>query len=120
LQTVNGGLLRAARSLDEHVRLLADSLGGEGGGDEKAARFAEGFVRPFGAAVTGHAQVRRRSGTRGGRPCTSGRTQWNGGALRLPLYPMVAVIAVHLRTQLWRKHTRNKSARSSRRGGGAS
>jgi hypothetical protein len=28
--------------------------------------------------------------------------------LRLPLYPVAALIALHLRTQLWRKHTRNR------------
>ena len=48
LMDVNGGLLTVARTLDEHVRLLADSLAGEGGGDIKARRFVEGFIRPFG------------------------------------------------------------------------
>jgi hypothetical protein len=48
LLTVNGGLLRVARSLDEHLELLAGSLAGEGSGDEKAACFVKGFVRPFG------------------------------------------------------------------------
>ena len=51
LLTVNGGLLRTARSLEEHVSVLAGSLAGEGGGDPKARAFAEGFVRPFGAEV---------------------------------------------------------------------
>ena len=40
LLTVNGGLLRAARSLDEHVRLLAESVGRDGGEDPQARRFA--------------------------------------------------------------------------------
>ena len=51
LMDVNGGLLRVARTLDEHVQLLADSLASEGGGDVKAQRFVEGFIRPFGASV---------------------------------------------------------------------
>ena len=48
LLDVNGGLLRASRSLDEHVPQLAAALAGHGGGDAKAARFVDGFVRPFG------------------------------------------------------------------------
>src|SRR6185436_3862125 len=48
LLEINGGLLRVARSFEEHVPLLAGSLSGHGGGDEKAARFVDGFVRPFG------------------------------------------------------------------------
>jgi hypothetical protein len=108
LLTVNGGLLRAARSLDEHVRLLADSLAGDGGGDEKAAQFAEGFVRPFGREVPAtprfvDAIERVASGP-------GPQKERAGGAvlLRLLLYPIVAIIWVHLQTQLWRKHTRNR------------
>jgi hypothetical protein len=48
LTTVNGGLLWTSRSLDEHLTLLAGSLAGEGGGDERARQFVEGFIRPFG------------------------------------------------------------------------
>jgi hypothetical protein len=50
LLTVNGGLLRTVRSFDEHLALLAVSLAPDGGGDERAGRFVEGFVRPFGLA----------------------------------------------------------------------
>ena len=50
LLDVNGGLLRVAPTLDEHVQLLAESLAPEGGGDVKAHRFVEGFIRPFGMA----------------------------------------------------------------------
>jgi hypothetical protein len=109
LLTVNGGLLRAARSLDEHVTLLADSLSGDGGGDPKARQFAEGFVRPFGADVAATprfvealeqvvaAPAPPKSGT---RPASM--------LVRLALYPLVAAIALQLRTQLWRKHFRNR------------
>jgi hypothetical protein len=48
LLTVGGGLLRVSPDLAEHVTLLADSLSGDGAGDERARRFAEAFVRPFG------------------------------------------------------------------------
>jgi hypothetical protein len=108
LLTVNGGLLRAAHSLDEHVRLLADSLAGDGGGDEKAARFAEAFVRPFGAAAPAtplfvDAIERVVSG-----PAPQKEPAGSAVLLRLLMYPMVAFIWAHLRTQLWRKHTRNR------------
>ena len=109
LLEVNGGLLHAARSLDEHVRLLAGSLAGDGGGDVKASRFAEGFVRPFGADVPA---TPRFVGALEGiaaqpAPPRSG-TGFRSALLRLPLYPMAAAIALHLRTQLWRKHLRNR------------
>jgi len=107
LLTVNGGLLRAARSLDEHVSLLAESLAGAGGGDPKAARFAEAFVRPFGASVPAtpafaDAVERVVAAPAGAAP---DRGSW---LLRLPLYPAAAAIAFQLRTQMWRKHTRNR------------
>jgi hypothetical protein len=109
LLTVNGGVLRAARSLDEHVALLAGSLAGDGGGDPKARRFAEGFVRPFGADVPATprfvealervvaAPAPAKSGT---RPASL--------LVRLALYPLAVAIALQLRTQLWRKHFRNR------------
>ncbi len=109
LLEVNGGLLRAAPSLDEHVKLLADSLGGEGGGDPKAVRFAEEFVRPFGAGVPAtprFIEALERVVAAPAPPRTG--TGFGSVLLRLLLYPIVAVIALHLRTQLWRKHTRNR------------
>jgi hypothetical protein len=51
LLDVNGGLLRAARSFPEHISMLADTLAGEGGGDPKAERFVEAFIRPYGSNV---------------------------------------------------------------------
>ena len=53
------GVLRAARSLEEHVPQLAAALTGHGGGDPKAARFVDGFVRPF-----GRTRPRRRGSSR--------------------------------------------------------
>ena len=68
LLDVNGGLLRVARTLDEHCRLLADSLAAEGGGDVKAERFVEGFIRPFGRDRSGHAAFRRCDRAAGSSP----------------------------------------------------
>jgi hypothetical protein len=107
LLTVNGGLLRAARSLDEHVGLLADSLAGDGGGDPKAARFAEAFVRPFGASVPAtpafaDAVERVVASPPAAAPERGSLAAW------LLLYPIAAAISMQLRSQLWRKHTRNR------------
>jgi hypothetical protein len=54
LLDADSGVLRASRNLDEHVPQLAAALSGHGGGDPKAARFVDSFVRPFGrtAAAT--------------------------------------------------------------------
>ena len=69
LLDVNGGLLRVARTLDEHVRLLADSLAPEGGGDTKARavrRRVHPAVRPVrgrdAAICRCHRDARGRSG----------------------------------------------------------
>jgi hypothetical protein len=107
LLTVNGGLLRTARSLDEHVALLADTLAGDGGGDVKAARFAAAFVRPFGAGVPATPAFVDAVERVVAAPASAAadRGSW---LARLLLYPAAAAIALQLRTQLWRKHTRNR------------
>jgi hypothetical protein len=47
----NGGPLRAARTLDEHVDQLAAAVSGRWDAAEGAARFVERFVRPAGSEV---------------------------------------------------------------------
>ena len=108
LLTVNGGLLRAARSLEEQVALLADTLADEGGGDPKAARFAEGFVRPFGAGVAATPLFADAVERVAAGPAPARERAGLAALTRVPLYPLVAMLAVHLRTQLWRKHARNR------------
>jgi hypothetical protein len=51
LKNVDGGLLHLAGSLEAHVSQLADLLSRGTGGDEKAQRFVEAFVRPHGRDV---------------------------------------------------------------------
>ena len=109
LLTVNGGLLRTARSLDEHVGLLAESLAGEGGGDPKAERFVSGFVRPFGrdqAATPRFVDAVEEVGARPA-PAPERRGAVTTAAL-LALAPMAALLWLQLRTQPWRKRTRNR------------
>jgi hypothetical protein len=109
LLTVNGGVLRAARSLEEHTTLLAESLGGEGGGDPKAAAFAEAFVRPYGRTVAATPRFVDAVEQVAARPAPAPEGAGSTVLLRLLLYPLVAAIALHLRTQLWRKHLRNNA-----------
>jgi hypothetical protein len=107
LLDVNGGLLRVSHSFEEHLRLVAGTLAGEGGGDEKAARFVDGFIRPFGrdqaatprfvAAIEGVAQLPVPA--RAGHDVSS----W---LLRLPLYPLAWTLQLLLETQPWRKQRR--------------
>jgi hypothetical protein len=109
LLDVGGGLLRTARSLDEHVTLLADSLAGEGGGDPKAAGFVDGFVRPFGrdVAATPKFVDAVEAVAAQPRPVREAR---GGSALlaHAALYPLAILMSLQLRTQPWRKRTRNK------------
>jgi hypothetical protein len=107
LLDINGGLLRVARTLDEHVRLLADSLADEGGGDPKAARFVEGFIRPFGASEPGTPRFVDAIEQLGASPAPAP----SGGGVshlvwRLPSYPLVAALYLLLATQPWRKRGR--------------
>jgi hypothetical protein len=107
LLDVNGGLLRVARTLDEHVQLLAESLAPEGGGDPKAHRFVEGFIRPFGASVAATPRFADAIEMLGASPAPArsgaGTVE---GLLRLALYPAVAALQVLLATQPHRKRVR--------------
>jgi hypothetical protein len=108
LLTVNGGLLHAARSLDEHVRLLAQGLDVTGAADPQSRRFAETFVRPFGPDVPATPRFADAVERVAALPAPR-REGTDIRALlgRVALYPVVFAIALHLRTQLWRKHVRN-------------
>ncbi|HEY3093404.1 MAG TPA: hypothetical protein VGJ52_09915 [Vicinamibacterales bacterium] len=107
LLDVNGGLLRVARTLDEHVQLLAVSLAPEGGGDEKAHRFVEGFIRPFGASVAATPRFADAIETLAAAPAPqpTGVGMFER-MLRLVLYPMVGALQLLLVTQPARKRVR--------------
>jgi hypothetical protein len=109
LLQVNGGLLRATRSLDEHVRTLAESLVGPGGGDPKAARFVEGFVRPFGVDQPATPRFVAAVEQVYGMPVPPAVPRGLAGSLSyIAIYPFAAALALHLRTQPWRKRTRHR------------
>jgi predicted glycosyltransferase len=107
LLNVNGGVLRVARTLDEHVRLLADSLAPDGGGDVRALRFVEGFIRPFGTSEPATPRFADAIETLGAAPAP--RRAGDGvieGVLRLVLYPVVGALQLLLVTQPHRKRVR--------------
>jgi hypothetical protein len=119
LLNVNGGLLRVARTLDEHVQVLAESLAPEGTGDVKAHRFVEGFIRPFGVAEPATPRfadaVEKVSSTPPPRPIGDGLVE---RLLRLALYPAAGALQLLLVTQPQRKRVRlqaKKWAQDSRR-----
>jgi len=109
LLEVNGGLLYTTRSLAEHVRSLSGALVGEGGGDPRAARFVDGFVRPFGrdqAATPRFVEAVEAAAT---LPAPAPVGRGVAGLLGyLAVLPMAVALAANLRTQPWRKRTRNR------------
>jgi hypothetical protein len=105
---LDGGLLRAARSFDEHARLLADSLT-DGGDDPQSRRFVDTFIRPFGSDVPAtprFADAIERLVTTPAPPAE--RPGLTDFIVRLLLYPFVGLIGLQVRAQLWRKHIRNR------------
>jgi hypothetical protein len=48
LRSANGGLVRVARTLSEHVEQLNETLRNPQGDDVRRRRFVEAFVRPYG------------------------------------------------------------------------
>jgi hypothetical protein len=109
LLDADSGVLRASRNLDEHVPQLAAALSGHGGGDPKAARFVDSFVRPFGrtAAATPRfvAAVEQVAAMPAPQPQKRGAPAALAYAL---LFPLACVLSIHLRTQPWRKRTRSR------------
>ncbi|MBI3049005.1 MAG: hypothetical protein HYY76_11930 [Acidobacteria bacterium] len=103
------GLLRAARSLDEHARLLAASLRGEGEIDSQSRDFAVMFVRPLGAEVAATPQFVDALERVVAAPAPAPeRLGWREFLLRVPLYPAVALVALRTPAQLWWKHLRSR------------
>ena len=107
LTTVGGGLLRVARSLDDHLAQLAGTLVGDGGGDVKAERFVEGFIRPYGrdvAATPKFVEAVEHVGALA--PPVPEHASWRDLAWRVPAFPVALLLQLMLRTQPWRKDTR--------------
>ncbi len=107
LTTVGGGLLRVARSFDDHLAQLALTLGGDGGGDAKAAGFVEGFIRPFGRDVPATPKFVEAVEHVAGLPAPAPRgTRVVDVLWRVPAYPLAVALNLVLRTQPIRKDLR--------------
>jgi len=109
---IEGGLLHVARSFDEHVRLLADAVGAAGPDglfDPASRRFADSFVRPFGADVPATPRFVDALERIVAAPAPPPeRTAAGTSLVRIPLRLAVAFVALHTRLQLWRKRVRNR------------
>jgi len=109
---VTGGLLHVARSFDEHVRLLAEAVGAagpEGIVDPGSRRFAEWFVRPFGADVAATPRFVDALERVAAAPLPPPDRAGAGALLvRSPLRLAVMFVALTTRLQLWRKRMRNR------------
>ena len=95
---------------DEHVPQLAAALAGHGGGDAKAARFVDGFVRPFGrreAATPRFVDAVEAVGVAAGAGARAARARPRCWRTRCcSRWPRL--LSLHLRTQPWRKRTRSR------------
>jgi len=109
---IRGGLLHAARSFEEHVRLIAEAVGAAGPDgvfDPASRRFAEWFVRPFGADVAATPRFVDALERVAAAPAPAPDRPGAGARLvRAPLRLAVAVVALATRLQLWRKRVRNR------------
>jgi hypothetical protein len=116
LLTVNGGLLHAARSFDQHLGQLTESLTRPPEAvDDKSRRFTEAFVRPFGFDVPATPRFVDAIEAAGSRPEAGEQASRIVGLLMRPLlYPAVSVLSVKMTTQWFRKEFRSKVFRGAR------
>lgn len=115
LLEVNGGLLHAARSFDEHREQLGRALAGEV--SERSRRFVEGFVRPFGRDVAGTPRFADAIEALGARPAPPPVRVPASAAFvsRILLLPWLLVAGAQVWTELGRKSARSLVQRTRRR-----
>ena len=111
LLNVNGGLLRAARSLDEHLGTAGRlARRRRAAATTKAAAFVDGFVRPFGRdepATPRFVDAVEEAGSAAGAGARA-RVAPAPGSGSWCCIRSRPLLALHLRTQPWRKRTRHK------------
>jgi hypothetical protein len=116
LLEVNGGLLRAARSMDDHLAKLADVLHGRVSGDGNRA-FLEGFVRPFGINEPATPKFADAIEALGRQPApvpvaAPAGQAWLG---RIVLLPWLAMVGAQVASELSRKSARTFVTRNRRK-----
>jgi hypothetical protein len=115
LLEVGGGLLDAARSLDEHVAQLSAALADPRPGAERARRFTAAFVRPHGLAAPSTPRFASAIEAVATRPAPAPvRTPAAALVGRFLLLPWLAVAHLVTTTQPWRKETRYRYRRFRR------
>jgi hypothetical protein len=106
LLNVGGGLVQAARSLDEHVAQLSATLADGAGGVARAERFTQAFIRPHGLDVPSTPRFADAIETAGRRPAPAPVGAPVTGLLaRVLLLPWLVFAVVRARTQPFRKQT---------------
>ena len=108
---------RVAHRSTSTCRMLAASLAGPGGGDAKAERFVEGFVRPFGRDEPATPRFVEAVETAAALPAPragAARPGGDAGACGV-VSRWRPCCRCSLRTQPWRKRTRNRLAKAIER-----
>src|SRR5688572_6548430 len=115
LTKVGGGLIQTARSFDEHVAQLAQTLANPEPGIERAKRFTEGFIRPYGLHEAATPRFAAAIESMAARPAPKAVGTTPGALLlRALLLPWLAFAQLRTSTQPWRKETRYKFRRFRR------
>jgi hypothetical protein len=115
LLEVGGGLLITSRSLAEHVAQLSAALADPAPGIERARRFTEGFVRPYGRdqAATPRFATAIEAVAKEPKPAPVG-TPPAAWVARVLLMPWLAASKIVTSTQPFRKESRYKYRRFRR------
>ena len=116
LLNVNGGLLHAARSMEEHLSQLVEAVASPVAESGKSRRFTEAFVRPFGIDEPGTPrfadaiEAEGRLGRGGGDSAAVALTF----VYRVLLFPWLLIMQAKVTSQPWRKETRYKLRKAGR------
>ena len=106
LMNVGGGLVQAARGLDEHIAQLSATLVDGTAGVERARRFTQAFIRPQGLGVPSTPRFVEAIEAAGRQPAPApAGAPLLSYVARLVLMPWLAFAVVRARTQPWRKQT---------------
>jgi hypothetical protein len=106
LLNVGGGLVQPGRGLDEHLAQLSATLADDRAGVERARRFTQAFIRPYGLEVPATPRFADAIEAAGRLPAPSPAGERIGALLpRLALIPLLAYAEVRSRTQPFRKET---------------
>lgn len=116
LLNVNGGLMHASRSIEEHVAQLVEAVASPTAASEQSRRFTEAFIRPFGLGEPGTPrfadaiEAEGRLGPGGGDVAAAAVTL----IYRVLLFPWLLLMHAKVESQSWRKEMRYKTRKAVR------